>query len=121
VEASGRFKNVNSEIKESYIKLETRLKGFMDNLILNTNKNTIGVSIISFLKLITTNYSCIPFRIFTMFEITRLGININTLSTFNNNQMAMVLCFYILIKILVKRILIENNGSTNIKSTGIKK
>ena len=55
------MKKIDSDTKDNYIKLEIRLKNFMDSLIENTTAEKINPKIRSFLKLLITNHSLIPF------------------------------------------------------------
>lgn len=120
-ENAGIFKGVNSDTKEKYIKLETRLKGIIDNLIENTDESHLDLKAISFLKLITTSNSVIPFKFFTFFEIARLNLSKETVIDLNNNQMALILCIYLICKILIKVILVDLKFSPNIKNITVKK
>lgn len=115
------FKTLNSEVRERYVKLEIRLKQILDNLIENTNEKMITTQMSSFLKLISSSNNCIPFKFFSLFELTRIKTEDVIIGTLNNNQTAMIFCVYLIIKILVKTILVDLKFSSSIKSQNIKK
>lgn len=104
------FKKDNIELKDRYIKLEMRLKSFVDTLISNTTRELMDPKIVNFLNLITTSNSCIPFKFFSLFELSRLEITDSVLITnIKEKQLSMIVCFYVIIRILVKHILLEQN------------
>jgi hypothetical protein len=62
----------SDDIKTRYLKLETRVKGMMKGLIENIEPEKISTSILTFLKMLTTNNSYIPRQFFTVFELSRI-------------------------------------------------
>ena len=97
-----------SELKNQYIKLEVRLKSFFEVLMENTTVQKFPKEAVYFFKLILTSGNYIPFNFFTSFELSRLEIKDNILiSNLKEKHFAMILCIYILCKIVIKYIFIE--------------
>jgi hypothetical protein len=113
------------EIKEKYIKLEVRLKSFIEDLTAATTKEKIPHKLMAYLKLIITNESYIPFRFFSLFELSRLEITKNPkpdclITGMKEKYCAMVLCFNIVLKVFVKFILLEHNFIPETKKKSIR-
>jgi len=71
----GNSMNKNTpEIKEKYLKLETRLRHFMDSLIENTNNQKINMNILKYLKFLIHERVFIPHKFLSYFELCRLNI-----------------------------------------------
>jgi hypothetical protein len=115
------MKNINSETKERFIKLETRLKGIIDNLIEHTTVEELDLKSISFLKIITTENTILPFKFFSLFELSRLNISGNRIMEITNNLKGLILCIYLICKILIKGIMIEAISTSKIKNPNTKK
>lgn len=97
----------NSEAKSRFVKLMARLKGFMDNLMENTNNQQINQNLMTYLKFIVKDGNLIPCKFFTLYELIRIPSKDGYLTGIIEKHTALILCFYILIKILVKHLLIE--------------
>jgi|LauGreDrversion4_2_1035121.scaffolds.fasta_scaffold471961_1 hypothetical protein len=92
----------------------------MDHLIEHTNHNEIDQNSIKFLHLITSEYSYIPKEFFFKYELARLEFKDSIVVNLNENQQLLILGFYVLLKILVINIFLENKFSAKIKKQRIK-
>jgi hypothetical protein len=108
--------NLN-KIGDVYIRLETRLTGFMKSLYEDGVIDKLDSSLISYLSLIVTKDAFIPKSFFTLFEYSRIKTTNQELGELNHNQIRMILAIYILVKILCKGILLDNqfNKNSNLK------
>jgi hypothetical protein len=109
------------EAKDVYVKLETRLKGIFENLSLSTNPQILDKRTITFLKLIYTPNHFIPYKFYSLFELSRVRTSSGCIYDLKEQQKSMVISFYIVLKILVKYILIDMSFSPSIKEPNIKK
>jgi hypothetical protein len=109
------------EAKDAYIKVETRLKGLFENLSQNTNDQTLDNKTVTFLKLIYSTNHFIPYKFYSLFELSRIRTYSGCIYDLKEQQKSMVLCIYIILKILVKYILIDLKFSPNIREVNIKK
>ena len=105
----GNISDLNqNKIEDVYIRLETRLTGFIKSLYEDDALNKIDQSIISYLSLIVTKDAYIPKEFFTLFEYSRIKTFNQELQFLNEKQSQMILAVYILVKILCKNILLDN-------------
>lgn len=121
-EAEKIGETVPNDIQDKYIKLETRLKGLMQGLIDSVDKTKMSSSIITFLNLLITNHSVIPFQFFVLYELCRIKTVDGELRDMGESQKEMILCVYILCKVLVKSVLVDlfySNGT--VRSSVVKK
>jgi hypothetical protein len=108
--------NLN-KIEDVYLRLEIRLTGLMKSLYEDGVLDKLDSSLISYLSLIVTKDAFIPKSFFTLFEYSRIKTVNQEIVELNNNQIKMILAVYILVKILCKAILLDNqfNKNTNLK------
>lgn len=116
------------EIKGKYTKLEIRLKILFEELNNATTKENIPSRLLNYLRILITNESYIPFKFFSFFELSRLELtkyhgnkNECLITGMKEKYCAMVICFYIIVKIIVKFILIDLNYVSEIEQKKIKK
>jgi hypothetical protein len=114
--------SINSKmINDVYIRLETRVSGFIKGLYEEDAFEKLDSNIISYLSLIVTNNAYIPKEFFNIFTYSRLQTENQELKNLNDNQMKMILACYIICQILCKNILLDQNFSQNsLKSTRVK-
>ncbi len=93
------------DLNNKYIKLETRLKEIISHLMLNTTEDKLDNNVLSYISLLISQGSVIPHKFFTLFELSRIETISNELINVNERQQKMIVCFYILIKILIHSIL----------------
>jgi hypothetical protein len=106
--------NYNVATKEgenAFIRLETRLKGFLKNLKDAIQEDRIDTNIIAFLNILITDDSYIPKEFFVLFEYSRITTENNLLKNLDEYQKQMILAVYIFCKIICKNILIEGKFS----------
>jgi len=118
----GFFKKSSSNVdNDKFYNIEARLQKIFGKLTSYTN-NHLNVKLINFLQILTTNNSCVPSSFFTFFERTRISFSDNlTLNNLNQNQKDMIICFFVLVKILVKQIFIEYPNKESIENSNVKK
>lgn len=114
--------SVNSKsITDVYIRLETRVSGFIKCLFEEESLEKLDVHLKSYLNLLITNNAFIPKEFFNIFCYSRLTTENQELKNLNDYQMKMILACYIICQILCKNILIDQNFSQNsINSTRVK-
>jgi hypothetical protein len=114
----------SSEMKEKFVKLEIRLKSFLEQILENLNKNTFDFDTLAFLKILITENHPLPIKFFSSFEISRLEFIDDNLQyefsdVFHKNkilvnlsetQKLMIILFFVMIKIFLKNILLENKN-----------
>ena len=100
------------EFKDKYIKLETRLLSFIDSLIENFTEEKLG-GLASYLRFLISDNVYLPHKFLSLFELSRIDIYKGQISDYNNNQKKMILCFYIICKILIKSILLDQDVTKN--------
>jgi hypothetical protein len=110
-----------AEAKDAYIKLETRLRGIFDSLSTNTTEQNLDKRTITFLKLIYTPNHFIPYKFYSLFELSRIRTSSGCIYDLKEQQKSMIICIYIIQKILVKHILIDLKFSPSIKDPTVKK
>jgi len=94
----------------------------MESLIENTTEYRIDKQLRSYLKFLIGNQSIIPIKFFVLFELTRIKTENSELQNMTVGQQKMILAFYILVKILIKKIFIDHKYSeTSIKTKKIRK
>jgi hypothetical protein len=114
--------NNKEEVDQRWLKLETRLDGIMNHLTDNITENKLGTNLIAFLNLIITNNSYIPKEFFTLYEYCRINTVNSELQDLDNPKKQMILCIYILCKILCKNILLDQQYSKGaIRMSNVKK
>jgi len=69
---SERVIGKKQQIEERYIKLETRIQNIFEMLIENTNSEKIEGNFASFLQVLTSEGSCVPYNYYSFFEVIRL-------------------------------------------------
>ena len=99
------------EGENAYIRLETRLKGFLKNLKDAIQEDRIDTNIIAFLNILITDDSYIPKEFFVLFEYSRIATENNLLKNLDEYQKQMILAVYIFCKVICKNILIEGKFS----------
>jgi len=92
----------------------------MDHLIEHTNHNEIEQNSIKFLHLITSEYSYIPKEFFFKYELARIEYKDSIVVNLNENQKMLIIAFYVILKILVINIFLENKFSTKIRNQRVK-
>lgn len=97
------------------------LRRLIESMIRYTNEDTFDKKTIIFLKLIYTNNHFIPFKFYTLLELTRIKIIDGCIFNLKEQQKSMIYSVFIILKILVKFILIDLNYNPEIKSPTIKK
>ena len=110
-----------TDAKEKCTKLIEILKRLFESVIRFTTEENFDKKTIVFLKLIYTNNHFIPFKFYTLFELTRIKIIDGCIVNLKEQQKSMIYSIYILLKLLVKFIFIDLNYTPDIKSTIIKK
>jgi hypothetical protein len=122
-----KYSKNDLELKNKYIKLEVRLKEFLDEMINHTDLAIIPKESFIFLKILLSRKAYIPLQFFSLFELSRLEIS-NESSPFpgcyienmKEKHQAMILSFFILLKILVKHFMLDKNFPKSISMTADK-
>lgn len=102
-----KSKTVPKDIESTYIRLETRVLGFIKILGEQESFHKMDQNLINYLSVLITNNTFVPKEFFTLFEYSRLTTENSEIINLNENQMHMILGVYIICKILCKDILID--------------
>ena len=89
-------------------------------MIEHTNEREIDKNSIKFLHLISSEYSYIPTEFFFKYEISRIDLKDCIIVQLNDNQRYLIIAFYVLIKILIINVFMENKFTSNLKNHRIK-
>jgi hypothetical protein len=104
----GNFsKGISKPAEDTYIKLETRLNGFINKISENIKDEKLDSNLVSYLNVLITEESFVPKEFFVLFEYCRINTQDNLLKNILENQKQMILCVYIFCKIICKNILLE--------------
>jgi hypothetical protein len=109
------------DAKEKCSKLIEILKRLFQSIIRYTSEENFDNKTILFLKLIYTNNHFIPFKFYTLFELTRIKIIDGCIVNLKEQQKSMIYSINILLKLLVKFIFIDLNYTPDVKSSISKK
>ncbi len=114
-------KSSTTDAKEKCSKLIEILRRMFESMIRYTNGDIFDKKTIIFLKLIYSNNHFIPFKFYTLFELSRIKIIDGCILNLKEQQKSMIYSVYIILKLLVKIILIDMNYNPELKSSVIKK
>jgi hypothetical protein len=99
--------NIPKSTLDIYIRLETRVLGFLKNLSSDESLQRIEESLKIYLSLLITNNTFLAKEFFTLFEYTRLNTINGELIDLSINQKYLIMGVYLICKILIKEILID--------------
>jgi hypothetical protein len=115
VSNQGPYKNNSAARKETFVKLGIRLKSFIESFNESLSNNKFSdFKIVTFLRMIISENQNIPLNIFTLFELSRLEYKHCKFINLIKIQKLMILSFYVLVKIFIQNILLnESKLATN--------
>ncbi len=115
------YNNDSLELKQKMKEVSIIINKIFKSLTLSTNTDKIDKKSVTFLKSIYTSNNFIPFKFFSLFELSRIKSYGGCLFNIKEQHKSMIISIFILLKILVKNILIDLIFTKDIVDTQLKK
>ena len=105
---NGNFRN-DRDVKEKIHMINLRLKDFFNELNAKMGTENMPMPNRMFLKKLVFQKNFIPFKFFSLFELSRFETLNGFVDNLNENQQKLILVFYTLMKIFIKYYMIDYN------------
>ena len=105
---NGNFRN-DRDVKEKIHMINLRLKDFFGELNAKMGTENMPMPNRMFLKKLVFQKNFIPFKFFSLFELSRFETLNGFVDNLNENQQKLILVFYTLMKIFIKYYMIDYN------------
>ena len=107
------------EVKDCFVRLQTRIKGLLEPMGLNLNNNPIDITTMTWMRIPITNNYIVPYGFYYNFVLSRLNLKQGEIVSLDKRHHFLVISFFMIINILVKKILLEQMNQT--KNSNIRK
>mmetsp|Transcript_6361 Transcript_6361/g.6615 ORF Transcript_6361/g.6615 Transcript_6361/m.6615 type:complete len:654 (-) Transcript_6361:51-2012(-) len=110
--------NPSPEVKDCFIRLQTRIKGVIESIGNNIFSNPLDITTMTWLRIPITNNYIVPYGWYFNFILSRIYVSHGEVLGIEVSHQLMILTSYLIVSTLVGKILIEemrNSKNSNVK------